>query len=258
MNKLKSNHFFVFAIILTLTITLFSSPCLLKPSSLYLKLRYDKSGIPVLMYHSIKTIKGNTLCVSEKQFDMEMHWLYSQGYHTLNIEEFSSALYNTVTLPPKSILITFDDGYIDNYNIASSILRRYGFKATFFIITDFVKKPDRINWIQLKELINLGNSIGSHSVRHLDLSTLSLKQQEYELGISKQVLEKNLGINITAFCFPSGRYNETTLALLPKLGYKLGFTTQQGFVHPHDNKFMLKRVRIYGGMPYTVFQKLFT
>ncbi|MEA4901630.1 polysaccharide deacetylase family protein [Desulfitobacterium sp.] len=217
---------------------------------------FPKEGIPVLMYHSISTIPGNTLGVPVKQFTEEMEWLHRQNYHSLSLEEFYQALANGTPVPEKPILLTFDDGYSDNYNDAWPILRQYGFRATFFITTNSVG-PGMMNWDQLNDLARQGNSIGSHTVNHLDLATLSDKQQKSELTNSKQELEKNLGISEIALCFPSGRYNKTTLDLMPELGYKLGFTTQPGKVHLGDDLLTLKRVRISGGMSLASFRELF-
>lgn len=219
-------------------------------------IKFPKEGVPVLMYHSISTIPGNSLGVPVKQFSEEMEWLRLQNYHSLSLEEFYQALVNKTPVPDKPILLTFDDGYSDNYDEAWPTLRQNGFKATFFIITNSVGSG-MMNWDQLNDLVREGNSIGSHTVHHLDLATLSNKQQESELAISKQEIENHLSISEKALCFPSGRYNKTTLELMPQLGYRLGFTTNQGKVHLDDDLLTLKRVRIFGGMPLTSFQKLF-
>jgi peptidoglycan/xylan/chitin deacetylase (PgdA/CDA1 family) len=215
---------------------------------------FPSKGIPVLMYHSISTNPKNSLCVSEKQFKKEIEWLYNHNYHTLNMDEFYQALVQGAPIADNPILITFDDGYLDNYKTAWPILKKYGFHATFLIVTSHVDS-NHIDWNQLKELISEGNSIGSHSVNHYNLKTLTYKQQERELSESKQTLENRLGVNIKAFCFPSGQYNKTTLKLLSELGYTLSFTTNPGKVYLGDNQFKLNRVRIWNGMPFSDFIK---
>ena len=219
-------------------------------------LKFPEEGIPVLMYHSISTIPGNSLGVPVKQFTEEMEWLHRQNYHSLSLEEFYQALVNKTPVPDKPILLTFDDGYSDNYSEAWPTLRQNGFKATFFVVTNSIG-PGMMNWDQLNDLTSQGNSIGSHTVHHFDLATLSNQQQENELKISKQELENHLGIREQALCFPSGRYNKTTLELMPQLGYSLGFTTNPGKVHLGDDLLTLKRVRISGGMSLASFQQMF-
>lgn len=219
-------------------------------------LKFPEEGIAVLMYHSISTIPGNSLGVPVKQFSEEMEWLHRQSYHALSLEEFYQALVKKTPVPDKPIVLTFDDGYSDNYSEAWPTLRQNGFKATFFVVTNSIG-PGMMNWDQLNDLKSQGNSIGSHTVHHFDLATLTIKQQENELKSSKQELEDRLGIREQALCFPSGRYNKTTLELMPQLGYSLGFTTNPGKVHLGDDLLTLKRVRISGGMSLASFQQMF-
>ncbi|AHF06079.1 polysaccharide deacetylase family protein [Desulfitobacterium metallireducens] len=227
----------------------------IKPTSVKLS-AFPAEGIPVLMYHSISTIPGNNLGVPVEQFAEEMKWLKSQEYTTLSLEDFYQALVNNKPVPEKPILITFDDGYSDNYQSAWPILHENGFSATFFIITNSVG-PDMMTWEQLTELTNQGNSIASHTQTHPDLSIISSQQLEKELVLSKKDLENHLGGNVEALCFPSSRYNTKTLEMMPRLGYKLGFTTNPGRVHLGDNPLTLKRIRIPGGMSLTSFQQQF-
>jgi peptidoglycan/xylan/chitin deacetylase (PgdA/CDA1 family) len=215
---------------------------------------FPKSGIPVLMYHSISTDEKNSLCVSEDQFKGEMEWLHQNAYHTISIDEFYEALMNQGSVPENPILITFDDGYTDNFTTAWPILKEYGFTATFFIITDYVS-PSRIEWEQLSELVEQGNSIGSHTIHHYDLSKLSAVLQKKEIADSKSILDEKLDVTVKAFCYPSGKYNQTTLKLLSESGYSLGFSTKSGRVHAGDDPLLLKRVRIWGGMTSTEFIK---
>ncbi|WP_407310128.1 polysaccharide deacetylase family protein [Desulfosporosinus sp. SB140] len=191
-----------------------------------------------------------------KQFNEEIAWLRRQGYHSISIEDLYQALVNKASVPEKPILLTFDDGYGDNYRSAWPIMQHNNFRATFFIITNSVGHG-MMNWEQLNDLIKQGNFIGSHTVHHLDLASLTENQQDSELNISKQELEQHLGISVQALCFPSGKYNKTTLKLMSKLGYRLGFTTKPGRVHLGDVLLTLKRERIYGGMPLVSFQRLF-
>ncbi|HHY28381.1 MAG TPA: polysaccharide deacetylase family protein [Desulfitobacterium dehalogenans] len=217
---------------------------------------FPADGIPVLMYHSISTIPGNNLGVPVAQFIEEMKWLKSRNYSALSLEEFHQALIHEKPVPIKPILITFDDGYLDNYQDAWPILQENGFRATFFIITDSVG-PGMMNWEQIRVLADQGNSIGSHTRTHPDLTILSSNQLEKELALSKKEIESYVGRNINALCFPSGNYNDKTLEIMPRLGYKLGFTTKSGKVHLGDNPLALKRVRIPGGMSFDAFKSLF-
>lgn len=215
---------------------------------------FPESGVPVLMYHSISSKYDSSICVSEKQFRAQMEWLRDNGYHAVSIDEFYEALAENGALPEKPVLITFDDGFKDNYKAAWPILKEYSFTGTFFVVTGKIDSYN-LDWDELKQLIEDGNSIGSHSVTHRDLSCLSAAQQEKELRESKRTLEEGLGTTIKAFCFPFGKYNKTTLSLLPELGYSLSFTTRSGKVCFGDNEYLLKRVHVEGGMSMANFKK---
>ena len=206
------------------------------------------------MYHSISTNPENNLCVSAEQFDSEMEWLHSEGYYTLNVDEYCDALLSGATLPEKSVMITFDDGYVDNYTAGWPILKKYGFVGVFFIVSNTVDTPEGMTTQQLKELVSCGNSIGSHTVHHLDLATQTEAQQESELRDSKKALEDALGINVKSLCYPSGKFNETTTALAKKLGYKMAVTTKGGNACKSDGQYALCRIRIPGGLALSGFK----
>ena len=220
-------------------------------------IKYPESGLPVLMYHSISTNPQNNLCVSEEQFNAEMEWLHSQKYYTLSMDEFCDALLKGALIPEKSVLITFDDGYLDNYKAAWPILKKYDLVATFFIITSTVDNASSMTWDQLRELVKGGNSIGSHTVNHSDLAKLSDVQQEKELRESKKTLDEKLGINVKSVCYPSGKYNEGTVRILPTLDYKIAVTTKGGDARLSDGQYSLCRIRIFGGMALAGFKTNF-
>ena len=215
---------------------------------------FPKNGLPVLMYHSISTKYDRSICVSAECFEKQIKWLHDNGYHAINSDQLYDAFENGVALPDKAVMITFDDGFGDNYEVAWPILRKYDFVGTFFIVTDFVKSYS-IDWEQLKDLIACGNSIGSHTVHHYNMASLNSYQQERELRDSKKALEEGLGINIKAFCYPYGGYNKATIKLLSSTGYSLGFTTTEGRVHYDSDVYQLKRVHICGGLCLNDFIK---
>lgn len=220
--------------------------------------QFPQAGIPVLMYHAIETIPGNSLGVPVKQFADEMEYLHKNNYETLTLNEFYLALNSPsqeTVLPAKPILLTFDDGYADNYRDAWPIMQKYGFVGTFFVITDSIG-PGMMSWPDLKDLSKSGNSIESHTVHHYDLTTLSKSLLYAELKQSQVILETQLAQKVYALCFPSGRYNSQTLEAMVNNGYELGFTTEQGKVYKSDNHLKLKRLRIPGGLLLSEYEKI--
>ena len=210
------------------------------------------SGVPVLMYHSISSKYDPNFCVPAKEFEQEMRYLRENNYHSVSPTELRAALAGDAPLPENPVLITFDDGFGDNYVAAWPILKKYGFRATFFIVTGEVGSYS-IDWPQLRELADAGNTIGSHTVRHCDLTKLSEAQQRAEIFNSKAALEKQLSTPVTAFCIPYGKYNKTTLRLLREAGYDISFTTNSGRVCIGDDIYTLHRVHMVGGTALTRF-----
>ena len=212
------------------------------------------AGVPVLMYHSISAKYDPSFCVPPAQFERELRYLREHDYHSISPAELRAALADGEPLPENPVLITFDDGFGDNYKTAWPILKKYGFRATFFIVTSNVGDYS-IDWPQLRELADAGNTIGSHTVRHCNLTTLSAAGQRKELLDSKQTLEDRLGVPITAFCIPYGKYNKTTLELLREAGYDISFTTDSGRVCTGDGLYTLRRIHMVGGTSAERFAK---
>lgn len=234
------------SLILTLLMLAPFAPCMAEPSAV------PDTGVPVLMYHSISSKYDPSFCVPAQQFDREMRYLRENNYHSVSPAELNAALTDGTPLPENPVLITFDDGFGDNYKTAWPILKKYGFRATFFIVTNEVGRYS-IDWPQLKELADAGNTIGSHTVHHCDLSALSTGQQKAEIFDSKAALEKQLDIPITTFCIPYGKYNKETLTLLREAGYTISFTTNEGRVCAGDDIFTLRRVHMIGGTGLEAF-----
>ncbi|MGI5978270.1 MAG: polysaccharide deacetylase family protein [Oscillospiraceae bacterium] len=209
-------------------------------------------GVPVLMYHSISSKYDSSFCVPAAQFEREMRYLREHNYHSISPAELHAALTEGTPLPENPVLISFDDGFGDNYKTAWPILKKYGFRATFFIVAGHVGNYS-IDWPQLQELVNAGNTIGSHTISHGDLTTLTAAQQAKEICQSKKMLEDQLDVPVTAFCIPYGRYNKTTLSLLREAGYEISFTTNPGWVHEGDNLYTLCRLHMVGGTDLTQF-----
>lgn len=218
---------------------------------------YPSGGTAVLMYHSISESESNSLCVSAGQFERELRWLREKGYHSVGINDFARAISGSeeAEIPERAVLITFDDGYLDNYTNAAPLLKQYGYTATFFIITELVGSPGYMSYAQIAELLAEGHSAGSHSAHHHDLTTLSREGQYAELSESKRQLEEELGIEVIAFCHPSGRYDDTTIDLLSEAGYTLAFTTKSGLARRRDGLFELKRIRVWNGMKISQLER---
>lgn len=210
------------------------------------EVKYNDAGIPILMYHSVKYEKGNPVRISEDRFREQMKYLKDNGYITLTLDEAYSFFINNTPVPKKSVVITFDDGYVDNYTSAYPILKEYGFKATVFVITNVIGTGEYLNMAQIKELNDYGIDIQSHTLNHENLSILSYDKQVETLRKSKEALENILGEPIEYIAYPFGKYNKDTVKAVEAVGYKLALTTAGKWSDKTDGIFTLDRVYISG------------
>ena len=217
---------------------------------------YSKpSGIPVLNYHQINDVDENMLTVSTTEFETQMTWLDENGFKTITVSELLNALEGKESLPERPVLITFDDGYIDNYQCAFPILKKHNMKACIFLISEYVSLyPNYLTWEQLAEMQLSGIEFGSHTVDHNVLTELSPNSVNHELSDSKSVLERRLGRRVEVLAYPCGFTNEYIKTRVSATGYRAAFTVNLGNVHPGDDLYALNRVPIFGALPHTMFR----
>lgn len=204
----------------------------------------EVEAVPVLMYHSISFEKNNDLRVPKEKFENQMKYLKENGFNTITISELYDVVNNRKPVPPKPIVITFDDGYVDNYTDAYPILMKYGFKGTVFVITDIIGKGGYINASQIQEMYDNGMDFESHTVYHEELDLLPYDKQLNTLKRSKEYLETALNKKVMSVAYPFGKYNSNTIKAAKEAGYMLAFTTQYGFSRKSNGMFTLTRVRI--------------
>lgn len=215
--------------------------------------------VPILMYHYISIpppdadIYRLDLSVRPREFEAQMEWLAVNGYHPIRLMDLTYALESGAPLPDKPIVLTFDDGYMDNYQNAFPVLRNYRFPATFNIITQYSddNKPGYLTWQQIGEMARAGMEIGSHTANHPDLRNKSSAGLVDEIGGSKQMIELRLGIPVRSFAYPSGKYDARTISVLRSSGYSAAVTEIQGMRQTLDKIFELKRIRIRGSYNIT-------
>ncbi|MBR7024769.1 MAG: polysaccharide deacetylase family protein [Selenomonadaceae bacterium] len=205
----------------------------------------DGPKILVLNYHQIADT-NNPLAVHVNDFETQMKFLVDSGCVTITPDELYGGLNGDIELPPKPVLITFDDGYLDNYTNAFPILKKYGLHATIFIIPAFTSVyPGYMTWEQLKEMEAGGVTIESHTLTHPKLEELPDDEIRLELLNSKNVLEENLGHPVEFLAYPTGTYNLHIAGIAQDLGYKGAFTIKYGVVDKGSNFFALERVPIF-------------
>ncbi|MHA2203814.1 MAG: polysaccharide deacetylase family protein [Candidatus Hodarchaeales archaeon] len=227
--------------------------------------------VPVIVYHEIVTEEsreGGETVISLEKFSKQMEYLYRNGFGTLNMDELVEFMKRETEIE-KSVAIHFDDGW-KNLKHAIPVLEKYGFKASFWIITEKGIGNDYLEW---DDIIALDRSpqfgVFSHTMSHpwdskSNLITWTegkvpgkgLKDAEWEIRESKRVLEVRLKKEIPYLAWPVGWYNKTLIRLAVDAGYEALMTTDDGFNIPGDDVLRIKRVMINGACSMSVFKSI--
>ncbi|GAB4371264.1 MAG: hypothetical protein Kow0042_13910 [Calditrichia bacterium] len=218
--------------------------------------------IPILSYHKIDDRREFGLnTVKIRHFYQQMNFLRESGYQTLTFRDLSGN-----ALPPKPVIITFDDGYASVYHQARHILQKMGFTAVIFIISGYIGKLNNwdvniggirfahLNAVQLEALSDLGMEIGSHGVSHRALTRLSAEEQFAELVSSKMQLEEIIQRPVLSIAYPFGLQNPTLLQNARKAGYHFGCINLWG-ANQRNNPLCLRRIPIYRTDSLRSFQR---
>ena len=229
----------------------------------------EKSLNPIILtYHSISA-GSSPLHTTPSVFAAQMEWLRARA-RVMPIEEVVSALLERRPLPPRSVVLTFDDGFEDFHSNAAPLLLRLGFAATVFLPVDFcgrssawpgqpawVQTKPLMSWAQIHELASRGIQFGSHSRTHPDLTTLSPEKLEAELVESAQEIKIRAGSVARFFCYPYGQWNANVRDAVRR-HYQGACSTGVGQVAPDADPFALPRVDACYVRNPTIFQSMFS
>jgi poly-beta-1,6-N-acetyl-D-glucosamine N-deacetylase len=190
--------------------------------------RARKASVPIVMYHDISKEKQVDWDVTPEELEAQFADIQAKGLTPISMDQLVNHLRTGASLPQNPILLTFDDNYLGQYEYAFPLLKKYNYPAVFSIHTGFVgvkTTRDHSTWEQLREMQKSGLiTFASHTVKHLNLSTIGDAQIERELTVSKQVLEKELGIPIPYFTYPEGSYSDRVKEKVKQAGYRAALT----------------------------------
>lgn len=217
----------------------------------------------ILAYHSISDRRSDDLAVRVDDFDGQLRWLRRHGYRSMTLRQYVEER------PPRGervVVVTFDDGYADNVTNALPSLRRYGFVATAFVVSDYVgtdhvfswdiPKIDRgadaeafrtLTWEQVEELADAGVEVGSHSCTHPELTAVTAETCADEVLRSRRDLSARLGQDVVSFCYPRGKLDEDVVAAVDRAGYDAAVVTAKRSGIPLS-PFTLRRVGVYNNI----------
>ncbi len=193
------------------------------------QLTYDELTIPILTYHKFCIGESpDDYTINIELFKQHMNYLKENDYRVISLSQLLECIENNF-FPEKPVVITIDDGFKSVYTLAYPVLKEYGFPATLFLYTNFIGNgPNQLSWSEIKEMIEGGIEIGSHSISHTNL--INMKQNESyldylnrikkEVFLSKTILERNTGSTVLSFAYPYGVYSQEVKMLAKQAGYK--------------------------------------
>jgi peptidoglycan/xylan/chitin deacetylase (PgdA/CDA1 family) len=203
--------------------------------------------VPILLYHHIgfSLTEDSAYYVSPEVFDQQMNLLYQWGYRTISIELLVKAIKEGAQLPPKPIILTFDDGGESTYITALPIMQRYQFTGISYIVYHYVGITNYMNVDQIRALHAAGWEIGSHGLTHRDLTTRPDRQED-EIAGSRRQLESLLDVPISSFAYPFGAYDESSLGYVHFAGYTAAMGLGNESAQGTKNLFYLYRQAVRG------------
>lgn len=218
-----------------------------------------RRGVLVLTYHAIAGHgeRSSRFVIPARRFAREMAWLRRRGYQVIGLDEFLRSRSEFRLPPPKSVVVTFDDGYADN-RLAAPILGKLGFPATIFLVT---RAGERNGWdsdgaelagrslMRIQEArAMLGDVIafGAHTRTHADLGSLSREELESEVEGSRRDLEAALGVPVTTFAYPYGKSTPDVQDVVRTAGFIGACSTVLGRNRPSADSYALRRVEVRG------------
>ncbi len=218
-------------------------------------------SVATLCYHRLEPGKGE-LIINPADFEAEMKKIKDLHLNVISMRDFLAWRRGEKSIPPRSILITLDDGWISGYEVGWPILKKYGFPFTMFIYTDYVRGGPKsggksMTWEQLEQMRDAGVDIECHTVTHSDLrrSKRGKTEEQYteylknELFNSKDIIEQHLAIKVAAIAYPYGNYSSEVEAMCKDAGYEAAFTVNPQKITHSSPPYTLGRYAIDGLTP---------
>ena len=216
--------------------------------------------LPILMYHRVAPTGAAALSryrVTPDRFEAHLQLLSDQGFYSVGLDRWRDAVMMNTPLPGRAVLLTFDDGFLDFSDYAWPLLKRYGFGAMVFVVTDYIGRTNEwdrafgeavplLDWDQMQRLRDEGVEFGSHAASHRHLTSLSNEEVVEEAAKSRELLERRLERPVLTMAYPHGAEDRVVRHLIGACGYLYGLSTREGRCGFDDPWLAMPRVEIAG------------
>jgi peptidoglycan/xylan/chitin deacetylase (PgdA/CDA1 family) len=241
----------------TIVAMILSIGAILQEKSDIMDVRDQNVIVPILLYHSItnERIEDSRYSVSIENFNQQMQQLNYWGYSTISIEELVEHITKGHTLPPRPVVISFDDGYLNVFSNAFPIMEKYGFTGTVYVVANRLNAEGFLQEEELKTLLDHGWEVGSHGMTHTELTQNHVLVRQ-EILQSRLDLDNALGIKVTSFAYPFGLVDWYVSNKVFDYGYRAAVGVGHIVVHSFGTVYNLSRREVQGDVDLEAFTDL--
>ena len=226
--------------------------------------------VPILYYHRVEDHLPPDKGVSPLAFSAQMEYLRKKNYRSISFQQLADHFIKGRPLPSRPVIISFDDGYLDNFTRAYPLLKKNGFRATIFLVSEYIGQ--RSEWAgcagedvvplmsreQLLILIKEGFELRGHTRRHTELTAVPLDEARREVMGGKQDLENLLQGPVRSFAYPFGNFNPEVIGLVREAGFTTARTVHTDNTHCLEDLLTLRCVKLNGRTPWLKFRYYLT
>jgi len=231
MKNLKRFFFFVVILLFVLAV----------PTIVWM---VDHYTVPVVMYHKVEQVEeGRSDTVSPQNLRYQLEYIKDNGYHVLTLEDYVEGVRSGRKFDRKTVVLTFDDGYDNNWSNAFPILREFGYPAAIFVPTEQMGRPGHMTWDQVKAMAASGITFGSHGLTEAYLPDCPAPRMKREIEDSKRILEEELGMPVKFIAYPIGGFNDGIKSQVKRAGYEAAMTTNRGNDRFNRDLFEINRIK---------------
>jgi peptidoglycan/xylan/chitin deacetylase (PgdA/CDA1 family) len=205
--------------------------------------------VPILMYHVLSAPPPNApypeLYVPPRDFAGEVSWLAARGYHAVTLQQVFDSWRGATTLPPKPVVLSFDDGYLSDVKTALPVLKARHWPGVLNLEVANLKPVWGIRPPGVRKLLAARWEVDAHTLTHPDLTKVDAARLREEVTGSRTEIRKMFHVPVNFFCYPAGRYDPVVVAAVQQAGYLGATTTNYGLAKPAE-LYTLSRIRVNG------------